>query len=80
MNYKLNHITQLIKHGIICGFVSGFCVGCFPNKLSVNFEDKKYNSLPIPLISGFIGSTGMFERRHFVPKCAFLNITFYNKT
>ena len=39
-----------------------FFVGCFPNKLSINFENKKRIisnfSPPIPLISGIIGSIG----------------------
>jgi hypothetical protein len=53
------NFTSKIKNGIICGFVSGFFIGCVPNKLSIRFEDKKYNSLPIPLISGIIGSMGI---------------------
>ncbi len=53
------NFTSKIKNGIICGFVSGFFIGCVPNKLSIRFENKKYNSLPIPLISGLIGSMGI---------------------
>ena len=63
MNFALKNITPKIKNGIIygvaSGFTSGFCVDCFPNKLSIRFEDKKYNFLPIPLISGLIGSMGI---------------------
>ena len=59
----MNFVTQKMKIIIITsvsyGFVSGFCIGCFPNKLSVKFDDKKYNSLPIPLISGLICSVGL---------------------
>jgi len=61
MNFKLNNITPIIKNGIIYGFASGFFVGCFPNKLSINFENKKYISHfspPIPLISGIVGTMG----------------------
>ena len=59
MNFTLKYITPKIKSGIIYGFVSGFFIGCFPNKVSIRIEDKKYNSLPIPLISGLIGSLGI---------------------
>lgn len=46
-------------YGVISGFFSGFVVGCFPNKLRIRFEDKDIYSLPIPLVSGFIGSSGV---------------------
>lgn len=59
MNFTLKYISTKIKNGIIYGFASGFCVGCFPNKLNIHFGDKKYNSLSIPLISGVIGSMGI---------------------
>jgi hypothetical protein len=59
MNATLKHIIPKIKNGIIYGFTSGFCIGCFPNKLSIKFEDKQYNSIPIPLITGLIGSMGV---------------------
>ena len=46
--------------GIIAsGFFSGFCCGCFRYNLYICFEDKKYKSLPIPLITGIIGSMGI---------------------
>jgi hypothetical protein len=48
-------VNNLISYG----FVSGFCAGCFPNKLYINFEGKKYNFLNIPLISGVMCSTGI---------------------
>lgn len=54
-------VTPKIKNiirSVFCGFISGFCVGCFPNKLSIKFEDK-YICLPIPLISGMICSVGV---------------------
>ncbi len=59
MNHTLKYIAPKIKNGIIYGFVSGVFVGCFPNKLSIRFENKKYNSIPVPLISGVIGSMGI---------------------
>jgi hypothetical protein len=59
MYFTLKHIIPKVHNLIISGFVSGFCVGCFPNKLDINFEGKKYNSLNIPLISGVICSTGI---------------------
>ena len=58
MNFTLKYITPTIKNGFMYGFASGFCIGCFPNKLSIKFEDKQYNSVPIPLISGVICSMG----------------------
>jgi hypothetical protein len=51
-------INNIIIRSVSCGFISGFCVGCFPNKLSIKFEDK-YISLPIPLISGTVCSVGI---------------------
>ena len=63
MNFTLKHVATKIKNGIIGGFFCGFFIGCFPNKLSICFEDKNKNkriiSPPIPLISGFIGSIGI---------------------
>jgi hypothetical protein len=59
MNTTFKYIAPKIKNGIIYGFASGFLVGCFPNKLSIRFENTKYTSLPIPLISGIIGSMGI---------------------
>ena len=58
MNFTLKYITPKIKNGIIYSFASGFLVGCFPNKLSIKFEDKKYNSIPIPLVTGLLSSVG----------------------
>jgi hypothetical protein len=59
MNFVTPKIKNIIIRSVSCGFISGFCVGCFPNKLYIKFEDKKYNSLPIPLISGMICSLGL---------------------
>ena len=42
MNLAFKHIASKIKNGMIYGFASGFFVGCFPNKLSVRFENTKY--------------------------------------
>lgn len=55
MYFTLKHIIPKVNNLIISVFVSGFCIGCFPNKLCVNFNDKRYNSVPIPLISGIMG-------------------------
>lgn len=56
----MNFITPKIKNRIIgivsSGFVSGFCLGCFPNKLSIHFENEKYKSILIPIMSGMICS------------------------
>jgi|GEM_PF-6518148 len=59
MNFILKCVIPKVNNLIICGFVSGFCVGCFPNKLYINFKGKIYNSLQIPLISGLMCSTGI---------------------
>jgi hypothetical protein len=59
MNFVTPKMKNIIITSLSYGFVSGFCVGCFPNKLSIKFDDKKYNSLPIPLISGVICSVGL---------------------
>jgi hypothetical protein len=60
----MHFVNQNIKNGIIrgvsYGFISGFCVGCFPNKLSIYYKNKKYKSIPTPLISGLICSMGIF--------------------
>ena len=56
MNFTLKCITPKIKNAIIYSFATGFCMGCFPNKLSINLKNKKFNSIPIPLITGLIGS------------------------
>ena len=52
-------VKNIIIKSVSYGFVSGFCVGCFPNKLCIKVEEKKYKSLPIPLISGVICSFGI---------------------
>lgn len=52
-------IMNNIIRSVSCGFISGFCVGCFPNDLCIKFEDRTYNSVPIPLISGLICSVGL---------------------
>jgi len=59
MNFATPNIKNIIIKSISYGFCFGFCVGCFPNKLSVKLNDKKYNSLPIPIISGTICSLGL---------------------
>ena len=54
----MNFINPKIKNKIIrtvsYSFISGFCMGCFPNKLYIYYKNKKYKSLPIPIISGII--------------------------
>lgn len=59
MNTILKKFVPKMKKGIIYGFASGFVVGCFPNKLSIHFGNRKYVSIPTPLISGVIGSMGI---------------------
>lgn len=44
------------------GFITGFCVGCIPNKLCMKFEHEHKNkniNLPIPLLLGLICSAGI---------------------
>lgn len=59
MKFVTSKINNIIIRSVSCGFISGFCVGCFPNNLCIKFEDRKYNSVPIPLISGLICSVGL---------------------
>ena len=59
MNLVSLKTKNIFIKSISYGFASGFCAGCFPNTLVIEFEDKKYKSLPIPLISGLICSTGL---------------------
>jgi hypothetical protein len=59
MNFVTPKINNILIRNVSYGFISGFSIGCFPNKLCIEFEDKKYNSLPIPLISGLICSVGL---------------------
>ena len=59
MNFVTLKIKNIIIRSVSCGFISGFCVGCFPNELCIKFQDKKYNSVTIPLISGMICSVGL---------------------
>ena len=53
------YIIQKIKYAMGYSFCTGFVVGCFPNPLSIHFEEKKYDSVPIPLLSGTICSMGV---------------------
>ena len=53
---KFNFIKSKITNGMFCGFAFGYCVGLLPNKIFINFNNKKYNNVPLPLISGCIGS------------------------
>jgi hypothetical protein len=59
MNFTLQKIKNWVIYGVGYGFFTGFAVGCFPNKLHIRFEEQKIYSLPIPLISGLIGCTGV---------------------
>ena len=70
MIFVKNKIIKTVSYG----FVSGFCVGCFPNKLCIKIEDKKYKSLPIPLLSGVICSLGLM-----FPSLLILSITSKNE-
>lgn len=53
------NIKNIIIRSVSSGFISGFCVGCFPNKFCIKLEDKKHYFLPMPLISGLICSVGL---------------------
>jgi hypothetical protein len=57
MNSTLKNIKPKIKNFIVGSFYSGFIIGCIPNKLVINYEDKKYNFFQIPLLTGFICSS-----------------------
>ena len=51
-------IGSKIRKGLINSFTVGFCTGCFPNKLYIKFENKKYTNIPLPLLGGLVGSIG----------------------
>lgn len=55
--YTLNHIISKANNLMFYGFVSGFCLGCFPNKLYLNYEGRIYTSIETPLITGVVAST-----------------------
>lgn len=59
MNFITANCKNIIIRSVSCGFVSGFCVGCFPNKLCINFQNKKFNLVPIPFATGIICSVGL---------------------
>ncbi len=78
MIFILQKIKNGVIYGVASGFVSGFVVGCFPNKLYIRFEDQEIYSLPIPLISGIIGSTGVICSPLLVANYIF-NGTYFDK-
>ena len=59
MNNTVKNICLKVKNGIVYGFITGFCIGCFPNKINICFNNKKYNNIPLPLLFGVIGSTSV---------------------
>lgn len=78
MNFVTSKINNIIIRSVSCGFISGFCVGCFPNNLCIKFEDRKYNSVPIPLISGLICSVGLMVSPLLMMNY-FSNSTYFDK-
>jgi hypothetical protein len=58
MSFILKFITPKIKNGIIYSFTSGFFIGCIPNNVSINYENKKYTNISTPLVTGLITSIG----------------------
>jgi len=66
MYFTLKHIIPKLNNFIFYGFISGFCVGCFPNKLYINFEGTKYNFIEMPLLSGLIASTAIILSPLFI--------------
>jgi hypothetical protein len=60
MQFVNRNIKNIIIKSVSYGFVSGFCIGCFPNEIYIKFEDKNYKKCPpIPLITGLICSIGL---------------------
>lgn len=78
MNFTLKHIIPKVNNLIIGSFISSFCLGCFPNKIHINFEGEKYRSLQAPLISGLLCSTGMILSP-FLMINYFCNGTYFDK-
>lgn len=46
----------MLKNSLISSFAFGFICGCVPNKIIVQYNNKSYNNIPIPLLSGCIGT------------------------
>lgn len=65
-------------NSLFYGFGSGFCIGCFPNRLDIHVENKKYKSVPIPLISGLICSVGLMVSPLLIINY-FSNSTYFDK-
>lgn len=59
MSAVFSKLNNIVVRSVSYGFVSGCCVGCFPNKLSVQFNERTYKSVPMPLLSGLICSVGI---------------------
>lgn len=78
----MNFINLTIKHLIIrpisCSFVTGFCLGCLPNNVYINFENKRYKLLPIPLMSGMVCSFGLMVSPALILNYCF-NATYFDR-
>lgn len=59
MNFMIPKIKNTIIKSVSYSFITGFCVGCFPNGLMIKIEDKPYKYVQLPLLSGLICSTGV---------------------
>lgn len=51
----MNYISK-VNNLLFGSFVGGFFLGCVPNKISINFENKKIH-VPIPLMTGFLSTS-----------------------
>jgi hypothetical protein len=53
-------------------------LGCFSNNISVKFNNKKYNRLPLPLVTGTVASLGLISSP-FLLLNYFGNFTYFDK-
>ena len=78
MNSSHYVLKNIFIKSIKYSFFTGFCVGCFPNNLTIKFNDKKFNHVPIPIIGGTISLLGVMFSPLLIMNY-FSNGTFFDK-
>jgi hypothetical protein len=71
------NIRRNIGYTIGYGFLTGFIFGCFAKNASLHYKNKRIQ-IPIPLITGFIGSIGIIMSPFVFVSC-FNNLTYFDK-
>lgn len=64
MSSKVTSIFRHFGRAMAFSFASGAVVGCFPNDVTIRYENKRYdrteyNRVPLPLLFGLISSTAL---------------------